>query len=372
MIYSVKATCAARALFSLLVFFIVTSYNIEARSGAPRWWSLAMVPPDGVLNVKSITCNSIPGLVSKQHRYCSHNIELMPSIARGIKLGIDQCKYQLKNRRWNCSTLPLRRSRPNRKKGVFGPVLETASPEAAFVHSIAAAGVAHAVARACAEGSLTSCGCDKRSRVEKGNWRWRGCNEDVEFGIQVSREFADARDQGNDGRAIMNRHNNKAGRMVLRDKMQLKCKCHGLSGSCELRTCWWALPDFNEVGKKLKRMYLDASEMKVKHHQEARGIVASLVPKFQEFPPPQETDLVFFNKSLNFCNKNPRLGIEGTKGRLCNATSSGVDGCDLLCCGRGYNTAQKTRIESCRCVFEWCCHVECEQCVTPYEEHTCK
>ena len=59
-----------------------------------------MVPPDGVLNVKSITCNSIPGLVSKQHRYCSHNIELMPSIARGIKLGIDQCKYQLKNRRF--------------------------------------------------------------------------------------------------------------------------------------------------------------------------------------------------------------------------------------------------------------------------------
>lgn len=32
------------------------------------------------------------------------------------------------------------------------------------------------------------------------------------------------------------------------------------------------------------------------------------------------------------------LGVLGTKGRLCNATSYDMDGCKLLCCGRGYQT----------------------------------
>lgn len=37
--------------------------------------------------------------------------------------------------------------------------------------------------------------------------------------------------------------------------MEVKCRCHGLSGSCSLKTCWLALPDFRHIGAYLKRKY---------------------------------------------------------------------------------------------------------------------
>ena len=37
--------------------------------------------------------------------------------------------------------------------------------------------------------------------------------------------------------------------------MEIKCRCHGLSGSCSLKTCWLKLPDFQLIGAYLKRKY---------------------------------------------------------------------------------------------------------------------
>lgn len=61
----------------------------------------------------------------------------------------------------------------------------------------------------------------------------------------------------------------------------------------------------------------------------------------------------------------------GTRGRQCNATSYGMDGCRLLCCGRGYQTVVQEVEEKCNCKFVWCCKVNCEKCMARKEVHYC-
>ena len=54
--------------------------------------------------------------------------------------------------------------------------------------------------------------------------------------------------------------------------------------------------------------------------------------------PLSKTDLIHIHKSPNYCVQDAKKGILGTSGRVCNKNSTGSDSCDLLCCGRGYNT----------------------------------
>jgi len=44
--------------------------------------------------------------------------------------------------------------------------------------------------------------------------------------------------------------------------MKVQCKCHGVSGSCEVKTCWRSVPAFREVGNILKDKYNGATEVR--------------------------------------------------------------------------------------------------------------
>ena len=77
---------------------------------------------------------------------------------------------------------------------------------------------------------------------------------------------------------------------------------------------------------------------------------------------PRKGDLVFLDDSPSYCDYDIESGSLGTHDRLCNKTSMEADGCNVLCCGRGYNTHEHTRTWQCDCKFHWCCYVECQRC----------
>ncbi|XP_073794065.1 protein Wnt-1 isoform X2 [Danio rerio] len=189
------------------------------------------------------------------------------------------------------------------------------------------------------------------------------------------REFVDSSERGRDLRYLTNLHNNEAGRMTVASEMQQECKCHGMSGSCTVRTCWMRLPSFRLVGDYLKDRFDGASRVvyanKGSNRASHRADPRHLEPENPAHKLPSSRDLVYFEKSPNFCSYNGKTGTHGTSGRTCNSSSPALDGCELLCCGRGYKTRMEQVTERCHCTFHWCCHVSCLNCTSTQTVHQC-
>ncbi|XP_059611738.1 protein Wnt-5 [Phlebotomus argentipes] len=419
------------------------------------------------VDVNPSLCHQVGGLSYGQQKLCVLHTNIMPAISRGARSAIQECKHQFKNRRWNCSTVD--------DDTVFGPITSIGSPEMAFIHALAAAGVASFIARACRDGQLASCGCSRSSRPKQlhRDWTWGGCGDDLEFGYKFSQTFIDIREKekkrgprglmtlpqrinkieekispeiANDtehqpqplfkpedikelqekikkeiedsklqekemhelqekinreifnskifnlenramfvnnrrqkgalsriklsgtalkARSLMNLHNNEVGRRAVIKKSRITCKCHGVSGSCSLITCWQQLSSMREIGNYLREKYDEATRVKMNK----RG---RLQVHDSRFKVPTALDLVYLDESPDWCRNSKQLQWQGTHGRVCNKTSSGLDSCSILCCGRGYNTKKIVVRERCNCKFQWCCHVKCDVCVKVIEEFTCK
>lgn len=54
---------------------------------------------------KAMLCFVTPELNGRQREVCRKHPSLMAHVASGAKNGIHECKYQFRNRRWNCSTI---------------------------------------------------------------------------------------------------------------------------------------------------------------------------------------------------------------------------------------------------------------------------
>ncbi|KFQ45158.1 Protein Wnt-4, partial [Nestor notabilis] len=310
-------------------------------------------------------CEGLMGLVEEQVRVCQWEVEAMDAVRRGAELAVEECQHQFHSPWWNCSTL--------QGLQVFGKVAIQGTWESAFIHAIAAAGIAFAVTRACSRGELEKCGCDRKvGGVSPEGFQWSGCSDNLFYGITFSQAFVDnpERSRGvSSSRALMNLHNNEAGRKAaLLAHMKVECKRHGVSDSCEVRTCWKVMPPFHKVGNILKEKFEGATEV----YPKRVGSCKLLVPKSSRFKPYTAHDLVYLLASPDFCDRDPLHGVFGTSGRQCNRTSAAMDGCDLLCCGRGFRTAQAEVVECCSCEFRWCCAVKCKQCRHFVEVHRCR
>ncbi|ETE67443.1 Protein Wnt-2b, partial [Ophiophagus hannah] len=109
---------------------------------------------------------------------------------------------------------------------------------------------------------------------------------------------------------------------------------------------WGGCSDNINYGIKFAKDFVDAKEKTVK---DARALM---------------------NLHNNRCGRT--VSSLGTAGRVCNKVSRGTDGCEVMCCGRGYDTTQVTRVTKCECKFHWCCAVRCKECEDTIDIHTCK
>ncbi|EAW83525.1 Wnt family member 2 [Homo sapiens] len=311
-----------------------------------------------------VMCDNVPGLVSSQRQLCHRHPDVMRAISQGVAEWTAECQHQFRQHRWNCNTL-------DRDHSLFGRVLLRSSRESAFVYAISSAGVVFAITRACSQGEVKSCSCDPKkmgsAKDSKGIFDWGGCSDNIDYGIKFARAFVDAKERkGKDARALMNLHNNRAGRKAVKRFLKQECKCHGVSGSCTLRTCWLAMADFRKTGDYLWRKYNGA--IQVVMNQDGTGFTVAN----ERFKKPTKNDLVYFENSPDYCIRDREAGSLGTAGRVCNLTSRGMDSCEVMCCGRGYDTSHVTRMTKCGCKFHWCCAVRCQDCLEALDVHTCK
>ncbi|GAB1610260.1 protein Wnt-11b-2-like isoform X1 [Argonauta hians] len=290
----------------------------------------------------------------------------MDTVVHASLLAFDTCQEQFNKKRWNCSSV---NNVPQLSKD-----LVRGTREQAYVYAVTSAALAHAVARACSIGVTTKCSCGSLPNTPPtGAFKWGGCGDDIQYGLEFSEAFTDRTlqkklKQRRSKKAEMNRHNNQAGRTVVSDSLALSCKCHGVSGSCNIKTCWKSLADFPIIGVELKKRHSLAVEVKTKRVKKKRVFV----PVRKRVQPIRSDEFIYYTKSPDYCHKDPEIGSVGTYGRYCDRHRSGTGGCGTMCCGRGYHTFVRTVSERCRCQYVWCCYVKCDACTKRIELSTCK
>lgn len=88
---------------------------------------------------------------------------------------------------------------------------------------------------------------------------------------------------------------------AVQNYMRLECKCHGLSGSCTLRTCWSKMPPFRDIGNRLKEHFDGA--IKVLSSNDGRSFMAAGDPSIK---PPGKEDIVSCNYfNLSYSHTHP-------------------------------------------------------------------
>jgi hypothetical protein len=299
------------------------------------------------------------------------------------------------------------------------------------------------ITRACTKGDLENCKCieslnSRSSSLDKvndgGKQEWSGCSDNVLFGYRLSKSFVDSSElydslsrrvrildteadasrpsalRRNEYR-LMNLHNNEVGRRVILKNMKQLCKCHGVSGSCSLKICWKVMPDFRLIGDELMIRYRMAEQIREKRTGERYRKLKMIATRRStsnnnglaephKMITNYKDELIYIDKSPNFCRRNRRIGSLGTNGRMCSVLDEGITAtiatlaaqsrsrnvtwlnleheklraaqhCDYLCCGRGYHTRQTEIEEDCDCQFQWCCSVKCKKCKRRIVQYFC-
>ncbi|CAD6194235.1 unnamed protein product [Caenorhabditis auriculariae] len=388
-----------RAALHLLGLF----FGVSARDSLPpyNWLTLAFVghhssdfrQPHGVTDREHFRdiCRRLDGLNPVQKTLCAEHPFAIPYVARGVREAIRECELQFKFERWNCSSRDEVTTTPHgRFQDILGKTLRATTKEAAFLTAITSAAIVHAITKGCNTGNLTECGCDSKPGMQRyvdtetinpspvsigrDQFSWGGCSDNVPYGIKFARKFLDDwhhqqfEEGDKDVAHLIRKHNNFVGREAIAQNIRKQCRCHGVSGSCEFKTCWLQMPKFSNVAETLKKRY-DHFSVQVTKRANKR---LRRKERNERKIPLRGNEMAYVQRSPSYCEANATAGVLGTTGRECRHNSLNSDSCDLLCCGRGYNTRLVVQRTQCDCKFVWCCEVKCKQCTEEVSIHTCK
>lgn len=340
----------------LILFLALLALHVSTVFCNP-WWSI--VSGNGVFNQENPTipihvgCDFDLILNNEQRNLCrAYGDKMLSTIAIGVLQALNQCQKMFRDSPWNCSVFA------DSKSHYLGRFAEIGTRETAFLNAIISAGIAREIARKCKEQELSSCNCDfsVKGSTSGDSRNISGCGDNSAFGAYVTAQFTNATVVNDDAITLAEVHNNAVGRSIVTNEASVHCVCHGVSGSCSVRTCFKKVPDIDELGQQLYRMYFVA-----KHVKEANE---KLIPVEPSVPALTNDELAYLEFSPNFCKRNLTYGIYGTSGRQCYPDRTDQTSCSSLCCGGP--TIQKTETkmeeESECCKFVWCCYLDCTSC----------
>ncbi|KAE9548563.1 hypothetical protein FO519_008228 [Halicephalobus sp. NKZ332] len=307
--------------------------KIESSGGT----GIASRPPDKVLQGCSQELLHLQGF-----RQFTLMCRMQPPLAvvayEGILDAMGYCREQMRFQPWDCSQPGTILHEPT--------ILRYGYKESAYLLAMSSAGAAWGVATACAQGWLEECRCvhpkvpggPSRSTFDSSpgstteDWEWGGCSYGVQFGIAASRKILTRSGSGRSPLRILEKHNLKSGRLAVKKTLISSCKCHGVSGSCQQKTCWKKTSDLKAI-----TIYLESTP--------------------DHCAPQLEYQMQQRRSLPRICNWRNETHSEGD--------------CGSLCCGRGYKVSHEVISYKCDCKFVWCCKLECNDCLQHRWVSTC-
>ena len=128
--------------------------------------------------------------------------------------------------------------------------------------------------------------------------------------------------------------------------MKKECRCHGVSGSCELQICRLRPAPLTEI----------SSEIYSNAYKNAR-----LIRSIETLQSAESFQLIYARRSINYCRSNPFIDYRGVQpGRECFSPEE----CERVCCKRGYQIETRMKlIDNCHCYFSWnIVNIQCKPC----------
>ncbi|KAH9511891.1 Protein Wnt-7b [Dermatophagoides farinae] len=260
---------------------------------------------------QNMICQRIPNLNRQQLKICQKSPEILSVIRKGIQIALSECqqlfsnRIQLQHSSWNCSSWI--QNSLNRLYVNITDIDVKGTKEASFAHALFAAAVVYTLSEACTRSNFPYCSCrsstkkdynhqidmfdimdysssslssffttttsSSSSSINEDNsiqssdnlillnqeWKWNGCSHNIQFGMETARIFLDSSEhQSITPYSLINLHNNNVGRKIIRDGLIFRCQCHGISGSCTLRTCWHTIRGFRQATQLLYNRYIKA------------------------------------------------------------------------------------------------------------------